>query len=807
VNRILSRMGIRALLLGLAGLGTVIALAVGGSGLMGSRKIAGGMDEIMVTSQARYDEAMADMMHDALRADVLRAIFSARSAPGDAAAVRQDAEDHANQFRDAMHKVAAVHLNPAVDSTIAAAKPALDAYIQSAEDMVDLAFRNRTAAEAKYASFQKTFHELEGFMESLGDDIGKVAATTRTQGDLTAATAERRIFILLLAGAALVFGIGMLVARRIVGDIKEIESVTGKLGGGDLAAQAKIASKNELGRTGQALNEVMQGLRSALQADQVNWSQVGQQVQEASQVRQMVENATINVAFVDRTQRIQYANPAFVGLIRKLHSVVPVRAESLIGSAVDVLPSHTAAVLGDPSRLPWKTRLELGTETVDVDATAIYDTNRQFLGAMLTWHLMTEEVARERQIKDAQEREKRNAEEARTREIADAAREKELAEERTRQERAQAEKERQMLEERQAQERAVAERERAQAEELRAKIDSMLAVVNSAAAGDLTRDVTVRGSDAIGQMGEGLSRFIADLRTSMTAIASTAGALGAASGRLSGVSQTLSAAAEETAAQAQVVSAASEQVSANVQTVATGTEEMTASIGEIAKNATTAARVAQQAVAVVEETDATVAKLGVSSAEIGEVIKVITAIAQQTNLLALNATIEAARAGEMGKGFAVVANEVKELAKETARATEDIGRKIEAIQIDSRGAVTAIRRISEIIAQINDLQVSIAGAVEEQTATTSEIGRNVTEAAQGSGEIAANIAGVAAAAQSASAGAAESQGAAGELSRMASELTALVARFKVVADTGRPRAGERAPRESRVLELSSQSAA
>jgi methyl-accepting chemotaxis protein len=297
----------------------------------------------------------------------------------------------------------------------------------------------------------------------------------------------------------LVFTIGMLVSRRIVTDIGEIETVTGKLGGGNLAARAKIESKNELGRTGQALNEVMDGLRSALQSDEVNWSKVGQQVQEASQVRQMVENATINVAFVDRTQKVQYANPAFLGLIRRLGSVVPVRAEGLIGSAVDALPGHTAAVLGDPSRLPWKSRLELGAETVDVDATAIYDTNRQFLGAMLTWHQMTEEVARERQIKEAQEREKRQTEESRAREIADAAREKELAEERTRQERAQAEKERQVLEERQAQERAVAERERAQAEELRAKVDSMLAVVNAAAAGDLTRDVTVRGSDAIGQ--------------------------------------------------------------------------------------------------------------------------------------------------------------------------------------------------------------------------------------------------------------------------------------------------------------------
>src|SRR5947209_5873438 len=168
---------------------------------------------------------------------------------------------------------------------------------------------------------------------------------------------------------------------------------------------------------------------------------------------------------------------------------------------------------------------------------------------------------------------------------------------------------------------------------------------------------------------------------------------------------------------------------------------MGVSIKEIAKNATQAARVATAAVKVAENTTATVSKLGDSSVEIGQVIKVITSIAQQTNLLALNATIEAARAGEAGKGFAVVANEVKELAKETAKATEDISRKIEAIQTDTKEAVGAIANISEVIDQINGISNTIATAVEEQNATTNEMSRNVSEAAQSSGEITGNIAG------------------------------------------------------------------
>jgi methyl-accepting chemotaxis protein len=272
-------------------------------------------------------------------------------------------------------------------------------------------------------------------------------------------------------------------------------------------------------------------------------------------------------------------------------------------------------------------------------------------------------------------------------------------------------------------------------------------------------------------------RMRAEIEAVLKGVAENAQQLTAASDELSAVSQEMSANAEETAAQANSVSAASEEVSRNVQTVAAGTEEMSVSIREIAKNAAEGARVAASAVTVAASTNATVAKLGESSAEIGNVIKVITSIAQQTKLLALNATIEAARAGEAGKGFAVVANEVKELAKETAKATEDISQKIEAIQTDTRGAVTAIGQIGDIISQINDLQNTIASAVEEQTATTNEMSRNVAEGATGTNDITQNITGVAQAARDTSAGAARALGAAKGLAGMASELHKLVSRI------------------------------
>jgi uncharacterized protein YoxC len=245
-------------------------------------------------------------------------------------------------------------------------------------------------------------------------------------------------------------------------------------------------------------------------------------------------------------------------------------------------------------------------------------------------------------------------------------------------------------------------------------------------------------------------------------------------GSLASVSAQMGSNAQETSSQANVVAAAGEQVSHNVQTVATAVEEMTASVREISQSSAEASGVAAEAVRTAEETNARVSALGVSSAEIGEVIEVITSIAEQTNLLALNATIEAARAGEAGKGFAVVAGEVKELAKQTAKATEEIGSKIAAIQTDTDGAVEAIGQIGDVIARIADMQNTIASAVEEQTVTTNEISRNINEAATGSAQIAENIVSVAQAAEQTAQGAAQTEQAAGGLREVAAGLQALV---------------------------------
>ncbi|MFI5934336.1 methyl-accepting chemotaxis protein [Actinoplanes sp. NPDC051494] len=305
------------------------------------------------------------------------------------------------------------------------------------------------------------------------------------------------------------------------------------------------------------------------------------------------------------------------------------------------------------------------------------------------------------------------------------------------------------------------------------------ATLSRVADGDLTGSVTVRSGDEVGAMAGALNRATGSMQGTVRALGGAAHSLAAAAEQLQATSSQIAGSAEEASSQAGAVAAAAEQVSRNVDTVSAGSEQMGASIHEIAQNANQAAEVAGQAVTMAQTTNETVSQLGVSSAEIGNVIKLITAIAEQTNLLALNATIEAARAGEMGKGFAVVASEVKDLAQETARATEDIGARVTAIQNDTGTAITAIGEISEIVARISDYQTTIAAAVEEQTATTGEMNRGVSEAAGGINEIARGVETLAAAATMTTEGVADSQRAATELARMSGELQSMVGAFRV----------------------------
>lgn len=463
----------------------------------------------------------------------------------------------------------------------------------------------------------------------------------------------------------------------------------------------------------------------------VNWEEISEKKRlelEAGRAQSMLENAPINVLMADRNFSIQYVNPASLRTLKKIEHLLPCRADQVLGQSIDVFhknPGHQRRMLDDPNKLPHQANIKLGEETLNLLVSPIYDNRRNYLGPMVTWEIVTEQLAAKQREKDLE-----------------------------------------------------AERERS-AGELRQKVDSLLQVVETAAGGDLTVQVAILGDDAVGRMGSGLAKLLASLRQSIGQISQNAQQLSASSEQLTAISQQMSSQSEETATQSTVVLESSDEVSKNVSVVASGAEEMLASIREISKNTGESARIAREAVTAAETTNSTISKLGESSQEIGKVVKVITSIAQQTNLLALNATIEAARAGEAGKGFAVVANEVKELAKETAKATEEISLKIETIQGDTKGAVRAIGEIGEIINQINEISNAIASAVEEQTVTTNEIGRNLTDASRGVTSIAQNIGGVATAAKATTQGAVDTQSAARALSEMASDLQSLVGKFKV----------------------------
>jgi methyl-accepting chemotaxis protein len=274
--------------------------------------------------------------------------------------------------------------------------------------------------------------------------------------------------------------------------------------------------------------------------------------------------------------------------------------------------------------------------------------------------------------------------------------------------------------------------------------------------------------------GKAIEKLTGDFDADVTMVLKT---VSSAATEMQATASSMTATAEETSRQSTAVAAASEQASTNVQTVAAAAEELSSSISEITRQVAQSAQIAGKAVSDAERTNQQVQGLAEAAQKIGEVVSLITDIASQTNLLALNATIEAARAGEAGKGFAVVASEVKNLANETAKATDEITGQITGIQQATKEAVTAIQSIGQTIGQINEIATTIASAVEEQGAATSEIARNVQQAAAGTNEVSSNISGVTEAAASTGAAANQVLGTAGELSQQSETLRAKVETF------------------------------
>ncbi|HEX6674563.1 MAG TPA: methyl-accepting chemotaxis protein [Actinomycetes bacterium] len=311
-----------------------------------------------------------------------------------------------------------------------------------------------------------------------------------------------------------------------------------------------------------------------------------------------------------------------------------------------------------------------------------------------------------------------------------------------------------------------------------------VAVLQAAADGDLGQRLTVSSRDEFGRMASALDKTLEAMSRAMRAIEDATGALSDSSRELAATSHQLSDTVGTTSDQANEVSTTAEQVSGHVHGVATAVDQLAVSVQQVARDAIDVTQVAAAAVRAAGDASTTVTKLGASSAEIGGILGVISDIAKQTSLLALNSTIEAARAGTAGKGFAIVAGEVKELARQTADATEEISGRIDALQQDAGGAAVAVDRIREIIGRLDELQATTAAAMEEQSATVAEIRGNLAGAATGSANIASQAGAVAESTSSTALAAGATKRAADELSAMAAGLQRLTADYRLDVRNG-----------------------
>ena len=533
----------------------ILVALLAGIGYWGMHLQAAGLSEVVLTTSALASHQEADMMHDALRADVLSALKASTGPAAEQQQVRDDLAEHMAIFKAALAANAERPLNDATKAVLAEVAAPLETYLTDAQEIVDLAFRDATAATANYPAFLGTFSTLEDAMSGISDSIGQSVDEAQASA---AATTELVDLVLIVTGLVTVGLIGLTSFAMIRAIVRPVVSMT--------SAMERLAS---------------------------------------------------------------------------------------------------------------------GDKTTEIPATERRDEIGQMAKTVL--------VFKESMIK--------------------------------------------------ADRLAAQEAEAQKTREVRAKAIEKLT-------GDFDNDVT---------------QVLKTVSSSATEMQATAASM--------------TATAEESSRQSTAVAAASEEASTNVQTVAAAAEELSASVNEITRQVAQSAEIAGQAVTDAEHTNQQIQGLAEAAQKIGEVVSLITDIASQTNLLALNATIEAARAGEAGKGFAVVASEVKNLANETAKATEEITGQITGIQNATREAVTAIRSIGQTIGQINEIATTIASAVEEQGAATQEIARNVQQAAQGTNEVSSNISGVTQAAASTGAAAEQVLATAGELSKQSETLRGRVETF------------------------------
>ncbi len=496
----------------------------------------------------------------------------------------------------------------------------------------------------------------------------------------------------------------------------------------------------------------------------------------------LLENAPINILYCDLDFNIQYANSKSIETLKTIQEHIPVDPRELIGQSIDIFhknPQHQRKMLASDKNLPHTAIIQVGPEKLELLVNPVYGEDKKYVGVMVTWQIVTKKLETEMNL-------------ARTFSMVENMpvnvmavdldlnlvymNPKSKATLRT------IEKDLKIPVDKMVGANIDHFHKNADHQRRLLASDKNLPIRSKIHVGPNIMDLLVTAiydnkKNYIGAMATW--ELITEKVRLIDTMEETANQLAAAAEELSATATQLNQNANTTLEQSTTAAANTEEVSKGVQIVATNTEEMVASIKEIARNTSEAANISKDTMKRTQDTNKTITQLGVSSEEIGNVIKVISSIAQQTNLLALNATIEAARAGEAGKGFAVVANEVKELAKQTAKATDDITNRIKAIQSDSKEAVSAINGISQVIEKLNLISVAIAAAVEEQTATANEVSRVVKESNKGVEGIADVVRTVSGTAKQSSNGASQTLEAARSLAMLADKIKALVKNVQI----------------------------
>ncbi len=508
----------------------------------------------------------------------------------------------------------------------------------------------------------------------------------------------------------------------------------------------------------------------------------GAAFKNVKEVTSLLENAPVNVLYCDLDLIIRYANSKSIETLTKIKEHLPINPKDIIGQNIDIFhknPQHQRRLLSSEKNLPHRAIIQVGPEKLDLLVAAVYNDKNKFSGLMLTWDIVTEKLITETSLARIQSMVENMP-------VNVMAVDKDLKlvymNPKSKDTLRQIEKDLKMPVDQMVGSnidlfhKNPDHQRRLLANDKNLPIRSKIKIANHIM-DLLVTAIYDQNKNYIGAMATW--ELITDKVHLVSSLEETAGQLAAAAEELSATATQLNQNSNTTSNQSSIAAGNTETVAKGVQIVATNTEEMVASIKEIARNTSEAANISKDTLKRAQDTNKTIQQLGTSSIEVGNVIKVISSIAQQTNLLALNATIEAARAGEAGKGFAVVANEVKELAKQTAKATEDITNRINAIQADSKEAVTAITGIGQVIEKLNSISVAIAAAVEEQTATANEVSRVVKESNKGVEGIADVIKNVSNAATQSSSGAAQTLEAAKSLAKLAEQLKGLVKSVQV----------------------------